>query len=100
MEDKPVLDDTEKELLEKEILSREIKYLRSFVPDVFFCADRIGYVQAWKSGDIFWLECKGVNGEYFANKFHGDDMINTCETFFSALRIGYPLWEVPPCCTL
>lgn len=33
-------DDPEKELLEKEILSREIKYFQSFVPDVFFCADR------------------------------------------------------------
>lgn len=43
---------------------------------------------------VFWIECKGVNGEYFTNKFHGDDMINTCETYFSALRTGYPLWEV------
>lgn len=28
-------------------------------------ADRIGYVQAWKYGNIFWLESKGVNGGYF-----------------------------------
>lgn len=63
-------DDLEKELLEKEILRREIKYLQAFVPDVFFCANRIGYVQAWKYGNNFWLECN------------------------SALRTGYPLWEV------
>lgn len=91
MEDKPVLDDFEKELLEKEILSREIEFLQAFTPEVFFCADRIGYVQAWKFGNSFWLECKGVNGEYFTGKFIGDDMINTCESYFSALRGGYPL---------
>lgn len=87
-------DGSEKELLEKEILRREIKYLQAFVPDVFFCAARIGYVQAWKYGNNFWLECKGVNGEYFTCKFHGYDVVNTCETYFSALRTGYPLWEV------
>lgn len=87
-------DDPEKELLEKEILRREITYLQAFVPDVFFCANRIGYVQAWKYGSNFWLECKGVNGEYFICKFHGYDVVNTCETYFSALRTGYPLWEV------
>ena len=94
MEDKPVLDGPEKELLEKEILSREIKYLQSFMPDVFFCADGVGYVQAWKYRSGFWIECKGVNGEYFTHKFHGYDMVNTCEFYFSALRAGYPLWEV------
>jgi hypothetical protein len=26
--------------------------------------------------------------------FHGYDMVNTCESHFSALRAGYPLWEV------
>ena len=87
-------DEPEKELLEKEILRREIKYLRPFTPDVFFCADGIGYVQAWKYGSIFWVECKGVNGEYFNKKFNAYDMVNTCETYFSALRTGYPLWEV------
>lgn len=85
---------SKQELLEKEILRREIKYLQAFVPDVFFCAARIGYVQAWKYGNNFWLECKGVNGEYFTCKFHGYDVVNTCETYFSALRTGYPLWEV------
>lgn len=43
-----------------------------------FCADRIGYVQAWK-GD---------------NSFTGCDMVNTCGSYFGALRTGYPLWEV------
>ena len=58
-----------------------MKYLQSYQPDVFFFADRIGYVQAWKHGNIFWLECKGVKGEYFTHKFSGYDMINTCETY-------------------
>lgn len=71
-----------------------IKYLQYRQPDVFLYGDRIGYVQAWKYGRDFWVECKGVNGEYFTHKFNGDDMINTCETYFSALRTGYPLWEV------
>ena len=37
------------------------------------------------------LECKGMNGEYFVHKFHGYDMVNTCEFYFSALRTGYQL---------
>ena len=37
---------------------------------------------------------KGVNGEYFSNKFTGCDMVNTCESYFGALRTGYPMWEV------
>lgn len=87
-------DDLEKELLEKEILRREIKCLQAFIPDVFFCADRIGYVQAWKGNAQFWLECKGVNGELFTRKFQGCDMVSVCESYFNALRAGYPLWEV------
>lgn len=83
-----------KEFLEEALSQPAIKYLQSCQPDVFFFAYRIGYVQAWNYGRGFWIECKGVNGEYFTHKFHGDDMINTCETYFSALRTGYPLWEV------
>lgn len=88
------IDDLEKELFEKEVLSREIKYLQSFMPDVFFFCNGVGYVQAWKGDNSFWLECKGVNGEYFSNKFTGCDMVNTCESYFGALRTGYPMWEV------
>ena len=71
-----------------------MKYLQSTQPNVFFFADGIGYVQGWKYSNIFWLECKGVNGEYFTGKFRGDDMINTAESYFSALPTSYPLWEV------
>lgn len=87
-------DDPEKELFEREILSREIEFLQAFTPDVFCCADRIGYVQAWKYGNSFCLKCKGVCGEYFVRKFYGCDMVSTCERYFSALCAGYPLWEV------
>lgn len=90
--------DPEKELLEKEILSREIECLQSFVPDVFLFIARIGYVQAWGHDNSFWIECRGINGVYFTHKFSGYDMINTCNSYFSALRTGYPLWEVLPCC--
>ena len=85
---------SKQEFLEKAPSHLVMKYLQSYQPDVFFYANRIGYVQAWKYGSIFWLECKGVNGEYFTRKFHGYDMVNTCESYFSALRTGYPLWEV------
>lgn len=85
---------SKQEFLEKASSHLVFKYLQSYQPDVFFCADRIGYVQAWKYGNNFWLECKGVNGEYFTRKFYGYDMVNTCETYFSALRTGYPLWKV------
>lgn len=77
--------------LGKEVLRLTIMNLQPITPDVFFCAVGVGYVQAWKRGGIFWMECKGVNGEYFSGKFIGDDMINTCESYFSALRGGYPL---------
>ena len=82
---------SKQEFLENDSSHLVMKYLKSFQPDVFFCADRIGYVQAWKYGNTFWVECKGVNGEYFTGKFIGDDMINTCESYFSALRGGYSL---------
>lgn len=56
-------EDPEKEQLEKEILSREIKFFQPFMPDVFFYAN-------------------------------GMEMVNTCVSYFSALRVGYPLWAV------
>lgn len=86
--------DFENELLEKEILSEEITFLQAFTPDVFFCENGVGYVQAWKGNAHFWFECKGVNGEYFTRKFQGCDMVSTCESYFNALCAGYPLWEV------
>ena len=85
---------SKQEFLEKAPSRLVMKYLQSYQPDVFFCADGVGYVQGWKHCGIFWLECKGVNGEYFIRKFQGDDMINTVESYFTALRCGYPLWEV------
>lgn len=84
----------EKELFEKEKLAREIAYMKAWEPDVFLFADGVGYVQSWKHQNSFWIECKGVNGEYFSNKFTGGDMANTCESYFNALRTGYPLWDV------
>lgn len=85
---------SKQEFLEKASSRLVMKYLQSYQPDVFLCADRIGYVQAWEYGDIFWLDCNGVNGEHFTGQFQGVDMINTAESYFSALRAGYPLWEV------
>ena len=61
---------------------------------VFPRVDRGLFIKAWKSGNNFWIEGKGVKGEYFTHKFYGRDMINTCESYFSALRAGYPLWGV------
>lgn len=94
MVDKTVLVDPEKELLEKEVLSREIKYLQSFMPDVFSSATGLATYKPGRAATVFWIECKGVNCEYFSNKFTGCDMVNTCESYFSALRTGYPMWEV------
>lgn len=85
---------SKQEFLEKAPSHLVMKYLHSYPPDVFFYAARIGYVQAWVYGNSFWLECKGVNGEYFTRKVHGYDAVNTCETYFNTLRAGYPLWEV------
>lgn len=85
---------SKQEFLEKAPSHLVMKYLQSYQPDVFLCADRIGYVQAWEYGNIFWLYCNGVNGESFTGKFQGVDMISTAESYFSALRAGYPLWDV------
>lgn len=85
---------SKQEFLENASFILVMKYLQSYQPDVFLFADRIGYVQAWKYGDSFWVECRGVNGEYFAHKFSDRDMINTCESYFRALRTGHPLCEV------
>lgn len=79
------------EELDKDILW----YLQSIRPDVFLFADGVGYVQAWKCAKVFWLECKGAHGEYFSQNFsNAADMPNCCESYFNALRAGYPLWEV------
>lgn len=88
--------DPEKELLENELLRRTIECLHSFMPDLFMYQDNVGYVQVWKnSGSVFYLECKGVNGEYYANKFFDVSyMFDYCVSYFDALRAGYPLWEV------
>ena len=78
-----------------DVIACEINYLKDCRPDVFYYVDGVGYVQAWKSGDVYHLECKGVKGEYYQGKFTGvDKMEATCESYFSALRAGYPLWEV------
>lgn len=89
-----MMSDPEKELAAKEKLAQEIEYMKALEPDIFFMADGVGYVQAWRYQNSFWIECKGVNGEYFSNKFTGCDIVNTCESYFRALRSGYPLWEV------
>lgn len=86
--------DPDKELFAKEKLAREIKYLKAWQPDVFFFADGVGYIQAWKVWNGFWIECKGVDGEYFSSKHTGCVLLDTCESYFSALRTGYPLCEV------
>lgn len=87
--------DPEMELLEKEILCEEITFLRAFTPDVFCCANGVGYVQAWKGNLHFWIECKGASGEYFTRKFSGiTNMVSVCSNYFSALCAGYPLLGV------
>ena len=87
--------DPEMELLEKEILCEEITFLQAFTPDVFCCANGVGYVQAWKGTSHFWIECKGVSGEYFTRKFSGiTNMVSVCSNYFSALCAGYPLSEM------
>lgn len=77
--------------LDKDIL----EYLQSIQPDVFLYVDGVGYVQAWKCENVFWLECKGAYGEYFGQYFSNTlDMLGICESYFNALRCGYLLWEV------
>lgn len=76
-------------------LACEIRYLHDSMPDVFFYADGVGLVQAWKSNEVFHMECEGIKGEYYHAKFTAPyEIVSTCETYFNALRCGYPLWEV------
>nr|DAR59300.1 MAG TPA: hypothetical protein [Caudoviricetes sp.] len=52
-------------------------------------------MKAWKSNEVFHLECEGVKGEYYRAKFLAPyEIVSTCGSYFSALRAGYPLWEV------
>ena len=79
----------EKELFEKEKLALEIKYMKAWQPDVFFSLLMgLAMCNLGNTRTVFWIECKGVNGEYFSNKYTGCDMVNTCESYFSALRTG------------
>ena len=76
-------------------LACEIRYLHDLMPDVFLFEDAVGYVQAWKSGNVFHLECQGVKGEYYNGKFSDvPNIVGICESYFNALRAGYPLLEV------
>jgi len=74
------------------------KNLRSVTPDVFLCAEGVGYAQAWKCSDGFYLECKGVKrGYYFGMVYievNETTMTNYCQAYLNSMREGCPLWEV------
>lgn len=74
------------------------KHLRSVTPDVFLCAEGVGYVQAWKCPGGFYVECKGVQGGYYFGMFflalNETAMANYCQAYLNSMREGCPLWEV------
>ena len=52
-------------------IDRCIDYLQAITPDVIFSAVDVGYVKAWKYHDMFYLDCRSVDGSYY----HGQILI-------------------------
>lgn len=78
-----------------EKLDRSIEYLQSITPDVFFSAVDVGYVQAWKCHNRFYLECRGVDGSYYHGEhFDASYIVPVCKRYFDALQNGEDLMDV------
>ena len=74
-------------------LDRRIDYLQDITPDVFFSAVDVGYVKAWKYHDMFYLDCRSVDGYYHGANFDSSQIVSVCKRYFNA-RCGVE------CCTL
>lgn len=76
-------------------LDRCIDYLQDITPDVFFSAVDVGYVQAWKYHDMFYLECRSVDGSYYRGvNFDSYRIVSVCKRYFNALQSGEDLLGV------
>ena len=83
----------DKDAIEK--LDRCIEYLQPFTPDVFFSAVDVGYVQAWKYRNRFYLDCRRVDGAYYhGENFDVSYIVPICKRYFEALLNGEDLLDV------
>lgn len=76
-------------------LDRCIDYLQAITPDVFFLAADVGYVKAWKYHDMFYLDCRRVDGTwYHGANFDSSQIVPVCKRYFDALQAGGDLLGV------
>lgn len=79
----------------KNELDRCIDYLQDITPDVFFSAVDVGYVKAWKYHDMFYLDCRSVDGYYYHGaNFDSSQIVSVCKRYFNALQSGEDLLGV------
>ena len=61
----------------------------------FFSAVDVGYVQAWKYRDRFYLDCRRVDGAYYRGENFGVSyIVPVCKRYFEALLNGEDLMDV------
>lgn len=77
-------------------IDRCIDYLQAITPDVFFfSAVDVGYVKAWKYHDMFYLDCRRVDGSYYhGTNFDSSQIVLVCKRYFDALLSGEDLLGV------
>ena len=60
----------------------------------FFSAVDVGYVKAWKYHDMFYLDCRSVDGYYHGANFDSLQIVSVCKRYFNALQSGEDLLGV------
>lgn len=73
-------------------LDNLIERLSAITPDVFLSSREVGYVKAWKHGNMFCLECKRADGMWYHGRFFEvGQILSISKRYFDALQIGEDL---------
>lgn len=76
-------------------LDNRIEHLSAITPDVFLSSREVGYVKAWKHGNMFFLECKRADGLGYRGCFFEVGLIlHISKRYFDALQSGEDLLGV------
>lgn len=76
-------------------LDNLIEHLSAITPDVFISSREVGYVKAWKYGNMFCLECQRADGAWYHGVFFEVlRILPICERYFDALQTGEDLLGV------
>lgn len=80
---------------EMDKLDALIEQLRAITPDVILLSHGVGYVKAWKHGNMFCLECQRADGAWYHGAFfEPSQILPICKRYFDALQTGDDLLGV------